>query len=223
MSRRWDVVEKPRLTVEDRLSKTNAWLLGIGAVVLVLVGALVVMIYSQMADYQHLRRLQRELDSVKAVAGMAQQATSLAQQAAARADSAKQLANVTQQRLVAANAKMMELASAQYAIEVRADRLDSAVTEVAAGLEELDQSVQKDFNFMADRIDTALAVANAATVKTSEAQQSMTQLRSGFEVLRSDTDRRIGSMKWQNRLSLGLGVVNSVVWGKHIAPDSHHK
>ncbi|MBI4092979.1 MAG: hypothetical protein HY420_03580 [Candidatus Kerfeldbacteria bacterium] len=223
MSRSWDVVEKAQPTVGDRLGKTNGWLLGVWAVVLVLVGAVVSMIFSQAADDQRVKRLEDELNSAKRVAALAQQANSRAEQAAARADSAKQLAGVTQQRLAAINTKMMELASRQYAIEVRADRLDSAITQVAADLNELGEAVDNDFNAVSDRIDSAFVVANAAVAKADEAQRSATQLRGGFDALRSDLDRRNESAKWQNRLAVGLGVVNTVVWGIHIVPDSHHK
>ncbi len=42
------------------------------------------------------------------------------------------------------------------------------------------------------------------------------------DALRASADRQIEGMKWQNRLAVGLGVVNTVVWGIHIAPDAHH-
>lgn len=211
MARSWDVVEKPRPTVEDRLGKTNGWLLGLWAVVLVLVGAVVAMMFGQAADYQRVKRLEHELDSAKAVAVLGQQATTLAQQAAARADSAQQLASVTKQRLAATNTKMMELASAQYAIEVRAERLDSSVTSVAAGLEELDRSVQKDFNFIADRIDSAQVIANTALEKAEVSTQSSTNLRGGFDGLRTSTTKEMNDLKrrqmvwnWLNLLTGGV-------------------
>ncbi|MBI4090248.1 MAG: hypothetical protein HY421_02480, partial [Candidatus Kerfeldbacteria bacterium] len=159
----------------------------------------------------------------QAAATSAEQAKGLARQATVRADSAKTAVVELNRKLIAANAKMMELASAQYAIEVRADRLDSAVAVVSAGLDELDASVQEDFNFAADRIDSTQALAIAAGEKATEAQQSVAQLRGGFEVLQTSLNRRVDSMKWQNRLAVGLGVVNGAMIGFHVIPDSHHK
>jgi methyl-accepting chemotaxis protein len=201
--------------------KVTAWNWVWGIIVALLVAWIAVITFvSFPAVSKQFKQQAKTVESLRSADG---EHLAVARGAVVRADSALNAGSALKTRLIALNASMHELASRQYAIEVRADRLDSAVTTVAAGLEELDQSVQQDFNFVADRIDSTLVVANAAGEKADEAQQSMVQLRGGFDALRTNLNRRVDSMRWQNRLAVGLGVVNGAMIGVHIIPDSHHK
>ncbi|MBI4426817.1 MAG: hypothetical protein HY567_04530 [Candidatus Kerfeldbacteria bacterium] len=218
MARRWEEQSSRGLEEKKRSNRGWFWTLTV-----LLVGAVIALIFAFRISSYAVDKSRQAEQQAQAAATSAQQAHDLAAKAMARADSAVTAEAMMRQRVLAVNVKMLELASRQYAIEVRADRLDSAVMMAAADLNKLGELMNHDFKVVSGRIDSTLAVAEAASTKADEAQRSAAQLHGGFDALRSDLDRRVGSMKWQNRLAVGLGVVNTVVWGIHIAPDSHHK
>lgn len=214
-------VEERGKYVSGEMQRSNrGWL---WTLTVLLVGTVIALIVAFRISSYAVNQSRQAEQQAQAAATAAEQAKGLAERATARADSAKQLASVTQQRLVATNAKMMELTSRQYAIEVRADRLDSAVTAVTTNLTALEKTADQNLRAVSGRVDSTLVVANAANEKATAAQQSMVQLRGGFDAMRTNLNRRVDSMKWQNRLAVGLGVVNGAMIGLHIVPDSHHK
>lgn len=221
MARRWNGSEEEASGSEVVKQSNRGWL---WTLTVLLLGTLFALTFAFRIGSNALNKSRQAEVQAKAATTKAEQAVNLAVEASLRADSAITAAAASSQQVVAISATMHELASQQYAIDVRADRLESRVAEVAAELDELDASVDSDFNLVSARIDSALVLSRLALAKVEAATVAADALpRAGFDALRRELRSDLTSQRRTNRLSIAFSSIANVVWAIHVVKDAHHK